>query len=63
MTARKKTPSIADQAQQGIASLDKWAKGESRLRVTMATRDGKRTTFRATRDELQAKLKPRGTQP
>jgi len=50
-------PSVAQQAREGMESLDKWAEGKTRLRVTLATRDGKRTTFRATRDELQAQLK------
>ena len=54
---KKRTPSIVEQARQGIAALDKWAKGETRFRVTMAAKDGTRTTFRATRDELNAKIK------
>lgn len=53
---KKTIPSAAEQASQGIASMDKWTEGKTRFRVTMATRDGKRTTFKATRAELSAKI-------
>lgn len=53
---KKRIPSVAVQARKGVAELDKWAKGETRFRITLATKDGSRNTFQATRDELKEKL-------
>lgn len=57
MTAKKKIPSIAEQVKAAGESFGKWGRGEKRLRTTIATRDGARSTFSATRPELEAKLK------
>lgn len=56
MTARKKIPSIAEQARQVAAELSGWVRGETRLRTTIATKGGGRTIAHATRPELEAKL-------
>jgi|GEM_PF-3325782 len=49
----KKIPSIADQVK--ASGLDGWARGETRLRTTIVSRDGASHTARMTRPELEEK--------
>lgn len=56
MTTKKKIPSIAEQARAGGADFEGWARGDTRLRTTIATKDGRRSTAYLTRVELEAKL-------
>ncbi len=49
----KKFPSIAEQVREGAADLDGWIRGDTRFRVTIAGKDGSRSTFNATHAELE----------
>jgi DNA-binding transcriptional regulator YiaG len=50
----KKTPSISEQIRDNAADFEGWVRGDTRFRITIADKNGSRSTFHATRAELEA---------
>ncbi len=57
MKTKKKLPSIVQQVREAGNDFKAWGNGKKKLRTTIMSADGSRTTSHFTRDEMDEKLK------